>query len=148
MPCRHSKAAPHAPGSRAQADERDLPTGAGAVAALAYGSGSVPRVDAIVGPGNRWVTEAKRQVAGEVIIDSPAGPSEVLVLADANADPRLVALEMMAQAEHDPLATALLITPSQRLAQAVQAEVTEITARTVPPDFRRRQPHRCWLLER
>jgi histidinol dehydrogenase len=95
--------------------------GAGAVAALAYGSGSVPRVDAIVGPGNRWVTEAKRQVAGEVIIDSPAGPSEVLVLADANADPRLVALEMMAQAEHDPDAACVIVTPSDELATAAEA---------------------------
>ena len=76
--------------------------GAGAVAALAYGTATVPAADAVVGPGNRWVTEAKRQVAGEVMIDSPAGPSEVLVLADGDADPRSVALEVLAQAEHDP----------------------------------------------
>jgi len=95
--------------------------GAGAVAALAWGTESVPRVDAIIGPGNRWVTEAKRQVAGELVIDSPAGPSEVLVLADADADPRLVTLEMMAQAEHDPDAACVLVTTSRALAAAVEA---------------------------
>ncbi len=95
--------------------------GAGAVAALAYGTRTVPRVDAIVGPGNRWVTEAKRQVAGEVVIDSPAGPSEVLVLADSDADPRLVALEMMAQAEHDPDAACVIVTTSPELAAAAEA---------------------------
>jgi len=95
--------------------------GAGAVAALAYGTERVPQVDAIVGPGNRWVTEAKRQVAGELVIDSPAGPSEVLVLADGDADPRLVALEMMAQAEHDPDAACVLVTTSQALARASEA---------------------------
>lgn len=83
--------------------------GAGAVAALAYGTGSVPRVDAIVGPGNRWVTEAKRQVAGRLIIDSPAGPSEVLVLADGTAEPSLVAREILAQAEHDPDAACVVV---------------------------------------
>jgi histidinol dehydrogenase len=95
--------------------------GAGAVAALAWGTSSVPRVDAIVGPGNRWVTEAKAQVAGELLIDSPAGPSEVLVLAEADADPRLVALEMMAQAEHDPDAACVLVTTSDALASAAEA---------------------------
>lgn len=83
--------------------------GAGAVAALAFGTESVPAVDAIVGPGNRWVTEAKRQVAGRLIIDSPAGPSEVLVLADGTADPALVAREVLAQAEHDPDAACLVV---------------------------------------
>lgn len=81
----------------------------------------MPQVDAIVGPGNRWVTEAKRQVAGELVIDSPAGPSEVLVLADADADPRLVALEMMAQAEHDPDAACVLVTTSVEVAVAAEA---------------------------
>jgi histidinol dehydrogenase len=95
--------------------------GAGAVAALAFGTESVPQVDAIVGPGNRWVNEAKRQVAGELVIDSPAGPSEVLVLADASSDPRLAALEMMAQAEHDPDAACVLVTTSTALAQAAEA---------------------------
>jgi histidinol dehydrogenase len=83
--------------------------GAGAVAALAYGTESVPCVDAIVGPGNLWVTEAKRQVAGRVVIDSPAGPSEVLVLADAGADPELVAREVLAQAEHDRDAACVVV---------------------------------------
>ena len=83
--------------------------GAGAVAALAYGTATIPAVDAIVGPGNRWVTEAKRQVAGRVLIDSPAGPSEVLVLADATADPGLVATEVLAQAEHDPDAACVVV---------------------------------------
>ena len=94
--------------------------GAGAVAALAFGTESVPRVDAVVGPGNRWVTEAKRQVAGDVMIDSPAGPSEVLVLADGSADARLVVLEMMAQAEHDPDAACVLVTTSEGLVAAVE----------------------------
>jgi len=94
--------------------------GAGAVAALAFGTESVPRVDAIVGPGNRWVTEAKAQVAGEVVIDSPAGPSEVLVLADDTADPSLVATELMAQAEHDPDAACVLVTTSDRVARKTE----------------------------
>ena len=94
--------------------------GAGAVAALAFGTESVPRVDAVVGPGNRWVTEAKRQVAGELVIDSPAGPSEVLVLADDESDARRAALEMMAQAEHDPDAACVLVTTSEAVASAVE----------------------------
>jgi histidinol dehydrogenase len=97
--------------------------GAGAVAALAYGTGSVPAADAVVGPGNRWVTEAKRQVAGHVTIDSPAGPSEVLVLADDAADARLVALELMAQAEHDPDAACVAVTTSARLAATIEVEL-------------------------
>jgi histidinol dehydrogenase len=83
--------------------------GAGAVAAMAYGTRSVPRVEAIVGPGNQWVTEAKRQVAGELRIDSPAGPSEVLVVAGPGADPERVAAELMAQAEHDPEAAVAVV---------------------------------------
>jgi histidinol dehydrogenase len=83
--------------------------GAGAVAAMAYGTASVPRVDRIVGPGNAWVMEAKLQVAGQVAIDGPAGPSEVLVLADASAPPAVVARELVAQAEHDPRAAAVAV---------------------------------------
>jgi histidinol dehydrogenase len=94
--------------------------GAGAVGALAFGTESVPRVSAIVGPGNRWVTEAKRQVAGDVLIDSPAGPSEVLVVADETADPGLVALELVAQAEHDADAAVALVTPSPGLLEGVE----------------------------
>lgn len=102
--------------------------GAGAVAAMAYGTASVPAVDAVVGPGNRWVTEAKRQVAGDVLIDAPAGPSEIVVVADGTAPARLVALEMVAQAEHDPDASAVLITPSSRLADEVRRELGAVVA--------------------
>ena len=102
--------------------------GAGAVAAMAYGTESVPAVDAVVGPGNRWVTEAKRQVAGDVLIDAPAGPSEVVVVADDTAPARLVALEMAAQAEHDPDASAVLITPSARLAAEARRALGAIVA--------------------
>ncbi|MEO5988927.1 MAG: histidinol dehydrogenase [Candidatus Eisenbacteria bacterium] len=83
--------------------------GAGAIGAMAYGTASVPRVDRIVGPGNAWVTEAKRQVAGLVPIDAPAGPSEVLVIADDRANAAAVARELVAQAEHDPEARAMAV---------------------------------------
>jgi histidinol dehydrogenase len=83
--------------------------GAGAIAAMAFGTASVPRVDRIVGPGNAYVAEAKLQVAGAVAIDAPAGPSELLVIADDSCDPRRVALEMLAQAEHDPSAAVLAV---------------------------------------
>lgn len=104
--------------------------GAGAVGAMAFGTASVPRVDAIVGPGNVWVTEAKRQVAGDVLIDSPAGPSEVLVVADETADPRKAALELVAQAEHDPEAAVALVTWSPALLDAVRRALAEEVART------------------
>lgn len=94
--------------------------GAGAIGAMAFGTGSVPRVDAIVGPGNRWVTEAKRQMAGDLLIDSPAGPSEVLVVADSGADPRLCALELVCQAEHDPEAAVALVTDAPELFEEVE----------------------------
>jgi histidinol dehydrogenase len=94
--------------------------GAGAVAAMAYGAGSIPRCAAVVGPGNKWVLEAKRQVAGEVVIDSPAGPSEVLVLADETADPVKVAAELIAQAEHDPEAACALVSTSAELIAATE----------------------------
>jgi histidinol dehydrogenase len=94
--------------------------GAGAVAALAYGTPSVPRVDAIVGPGNQWVTEAKRQVAGELRIDSPAGPSEVLVVAGPSADPERVAQELLAQAEHDPEAAVAAVTWDPALLERIR----------------------------
>jgi histidinol dehydrogenase len=103
--------------------------GAGAVAALTYGTGSVPRVDAIVGPGNRYVTEAKRQVAGDVVIDSPAGPSEVLVLADEGSSPRLCALELVCQAEHDPDAAVALVTTSRELLTRVRSSLRTEVAR-------------------
>jgi histidinol dehydrogenase len=97
--------------------------GAQAVGALAYGTETVPRVDKIVGPGNAWVASAKRQVYGEVDIDSIAGPSEVLIIADADARPAWVAADLIAQAEHDPEARAVLVTPSRALADAVEVEL-------------------------
>lgn len=100
--------------------------GAGAIAALAYGTESVPRVDRIVGPGNAWVAEAKIQVASAVAIDSPAGPSELLVLADDTADPQVIAREMLAQAEHDPLAAVLAVVTSEALANAVKEELCRL----------------------
>ncbi|MGD2120377.1 MAG: histidinol dehydrogenase [Gemmatimonadota bacterium] len=103
--------------------------GAGAIGALAFGTPSVPRVDAIVGPGNRFVTEAKRQVAGDVPIDSPAGPSEVLVLADDSADPRLCALELICQSEHDPDAAVALVTDSPDILAKVRSALEEEVAR-------------------
>jgi len=97
--------------------------GAQAVGALAYGTESVPRVDKIVGPGNAWVASAKRQVYGEVDIDSIAGPSEVLIIADAGAAPAWVAADLIAQAEHDTEARAVLVTTSEALADYVDAEL-------------------------
>ncbi|MGB9802311.1 histidinol dehydrogenase [Desulfofundulus sp.] len=97
--------------------------GAQAIAALAYGTQTIRPVDKIVGPGNLYVTLAKQQVFGLVDIDMLAGPSEVLVIADDSADPRYVAADMLSQAEHDPLARALLLTPDSQLAQAVKDEL-------------------------
>ena len=97
--------------------------GAQAVAALAYGTESVPAVDKIVGPGNIFVATAKRKVFGQVDIDMIAGPSEILVLADATCDPAWVAADLLSQAEHDRLASAVLVTDSEALALAVQAEL-------------------------
>ncbi|HET9015945.1 MAG TPA: histidinol dehydrogenase [Thermomicrobiaceae bacterium] len=97
--------------------------GAQAIAALAYGTASVPRVDKIVGPGNLFVVLAKRRVYGEVDIDQLPGPTETLLIADETADPPLCAADLLAQAEHDPLASAILITTSARLATSVQQEL-------------------------
>ena len=105
--------------------------GAGAIAAMAFGTASVPRVDRIVGPGNAYVAEAKLQVASVVAIDSPAGPSELLVLCDHSADPALVAREMLAQAEHDPLAAVVAVTTSVRSARAI-TEALEALLPTQP----------------
>ena len=102
--------------------------GAGAVAALSYGTESVPRCDAVVGPGNRWVLEAKRQVAGDVRIDSPAGPSELLVLADDSADAQMIAAELVAQAEHDPEAAVVLVATDSALVEAVATELARQVA--------------------
>ena len=102
--------------------------GAQAIAALAFGTESIPRVDKITGPGNIYVTVAKREVFGHVGIDMVAGPSEVLVVADESADPRWVAADLLSQAEHDPLAAAILVTDSEILAGQVDAELLRQTA--------------------
>ena len=97
--------------------------GAQAIAALAYGTESIPKVDKIVGPGNAFVAEAKKQVFGRVSIDMIAGPSEILIVADGASNPRHLAADLLSQAEHDTMASAVLITDSGNLAQAVQAEL-------------------------
>lgn len=97
--------------------------GAQAIAALAYGTQSVPKVDKIVGPGNAFVAEAKKQVFGAVSIDMIAGPSEILVIADSTCNAKYVAADLLSQAEHDKLASAVLVTDSMELAQQVQAEL-------------------------
>jgi histidinol dehydrogenase len=99
--------------------------GAQAVAALAWGTATIPRVDKIVGPGNLFVATAKRLVYGQVDIDSIAGPSEVLIVADGSAPPAVVAADMLAQAEHDPQAAAICVTPDRRLAGRVAAALAE-----------------------
>ena len=97
--------------------------GAQAIAALAYGTESVPKVDKIVGPGNAFVAEAKKQVFGQVSIDMIAGPSEILIVADGKTNPRYAAADLLSQAEHDKMASAVLVTDSEQLAQAVRAEL-------------------------
>lgn len=116
------------PGTLVAADIAGVKTiykagGAQAVAAMAYGTESVPKVDKITGPGNIFVALAKKAVYGHVSIDSIAGPSEILVLADETANPRYVAADLLSQAEHDELASAILITTSRELAEQVSAEV-------------------------
>ena len=97
--------------------------GAQAIAALAYGTETIPKVDKIVGPGNAFVAEAKKQVFGKVAIDMIAGPSEILVVADGTCEARIVAADMLSQAEHDKMASAVLVTDSEELAKEVQAEL-------------------------
>ena len=97
--------------------------GAQAIAALAYGTETIPKVDKIVGPGNAFVAEAKKQVYGKVSIDMIAGPSEILIVADGATDPRYAAADLLSQAEHDKLASAVLVTDSASLAEAVQQEL-------------------------
>ena len=101
--------------------------GAQAVAALTYGAGFIPRVDKLVGPGNAYVAAAKRMAYGQLDIDMVAGPSEVLVIADEKADPRLAAADLLSQAEHDKLASAVLLTTSRALAEAVDREIIRQT---------------------
>ena len=105
--------------------------GAQAVAALAYGTESVPRVDKITGPGNEYVAEAKRQVFGVVGIDMIAGPSDILVIADGTGDPELIAADMLSQCEHGPDSAAVLVTVCEKFAQAVSAEI-ETQLRALP----------------
>lgn len=102
--------------------------GAQAIAALAYGTRTIPRVDRIVGAGNAWVTAAKRAVSADVAIDMPAGPSEALVVADADADPDLVGLDLLAQAEHGPDSIAVLVTDNPSLVDAVEARLPGLAA--------------------
>lgn len=97
--------------------------GAQAVAALAYGTDSIPKVDKIVGPGNAFVAEAKKQVFGKVSIDMIAGPSEILVVADSTANPRFVAADLLSQAEHDKMASAVLVTDSREFAERVSEQL-------------------------
>ena len=100
--------------------------GAGAIAAMAFGTASVPRVDRIVGPGNAWVAEAKLQVVGSTGIDAPAGPSELLVIADELATPAVVAVEMLAQGEHDPAASVIALCVGEAVAGAVERAMMEL----------------------
>ena len=111
--------------------------GAQAVTALAWGTETVPKVDKIVGPGNVYVAEAKRQVFGVVDIDMIAGPSEILIVADEASDPRWVAADLLSQAEHDPMASAVLITDSPDLARAVQAAIEHQLSRLERRDIAR-----------
>ena len=121
-PTREGKVSPHmlVAARRAGVDAVYRVGSAWSVAAMAYGTETVPRCDVIVGPGNIYVTVAKKMVSGAVGIDMIAGPSEVLVIADGNADPEFVAADMLSQAEHDPLASAVLVTASRALAEKVR----------------------------
>ena len=112
----------------AGADEIYKVGGAQAVGALAYGTASIPKVDKIVGPGNIFVALAKKAVYGYVSIDSIAGPSEIMVLADETANPRFVAADLLSQAEHDEMASAILVTTSETLAEQVSVEVDKFVA--------------------
>ena len=111
--------------------------GAQAIAALAYGTESVPKVDKIVGPGNAFVAEAKKQVFGTVSIDMIAGPSEILIVADGATNPRHAAADLLSQAEHDKLASAVLVTDSMELAQAVQSEIEKQIPQLLRADIAR-----------
>jgi histidinol dehydrogenase len=109
--------------------------GAQAIAAMAFGTASVPRVDRIVGPGNAYVTEAKRQVAGIVGIDGLAGPTELVLVADADADARWIAVDLVAQAEHDPNAQATLVTPDEGMLGRVEASLEAEVAKAARKDI-------------
>jgi histidinol dehydrogenase len=123
--------------------------GAQAVAALAYGTATIAPVDRIVGPGNAYVAEAKRQVFGRVGIDGIAGPSEVVILADRTADPRQVAVDLLAQAEHDEAAQAILLTDDRELADEVASAVdAELHSLTRPEAAASWRDHGCIILVR
>lgn len=111
--------------------------GAQAIAALAYGTESIPKVDKIVGPGNAFVAEAKKQVFGEVAIDMIAGPSEILIVADGKTDPRYAAADLLSQAEHDKLASAVLVTDSPTLAESVRDEIEKQLPALIRADIAR-----------
>ncbi|MDB4907007.1 MAG: Histidinol dehydrogenase [Gemmatimonadetes bacterium] len=112
----------------AEADRVFAIGGAGAIAAMAFGTESVPRVDRIVGPGNAYVAEAKLQLAGAVAIDAPAGPSELLVIADASSDARVIARELVAQAEHDPLACCVVVVIGEELEVGIVEAIASAAA--------------------
>lgn len=103
--------------------------GAQAVAAMAFGTASIPRVDKIFGPGNRYVTKAKQQLSSVVAIDMPAGPSEVLVMADDSANPTFIAADLLSQAEHGPDSQAILVCTSEKIAARTEAEITRLSTR-------------------
>src|SRR5262249_50763710 len=120
--------------------------GAQAIAALAYGTATIPRVDKIVGPGNRWVAEAKRQVVGEVGIDMIAGPTEVLIIADSTARPVRVAADLIAQAEHDQDAVCWCVTTDAALADALPAALESGLAAAPRADIAREALERNGLI--
>lgn len=103
--------------------------GAQAIAAMAFGTASIPRVDKIFGPGNRYVTKAKQQLSSVVAIDMPAGPSEVLVMADDSANPTFIAADLLSQAEHGPDSQAILVCTSEKIAARTEAEITRLSTR-------------------
>ena len=119
--------------------------GAHAIAAFAYGTASVPKVDKIVGPGNIYVSEAKRQVYGIVGVDMIAGPSEIVIVADDSAPPRCIAMDLISQAEHDELTSSLLITDSQRLAEEVEKIIKEELFSSGEITLRALE-NNCWLI--
>ncbi len=131
-PSPEGKANPHAlmAAMLAGVDEVYKVGGPQAIAAMAFGTQTIPKVDKIVGPGNIYVTAAKLLVSGQVEIDFPAGPSEILIVADEGADPELVAWDMLSQAEHDPDAAAVLVTTNMRLAEAVAERLAELVERS------------------
>ncbi|AKL94752.1 histidinol dehydrogenase 1 [Clostridium aceticum] len=125
----------------AGADEIYCMGGAQAIAAYAYGTETVTKVDLIVGPGNKYVTEAKRQVLGDVGIDSLAGPSEVLIIADETANPTFIAIDLLAQAEHDPNAKSILVSTSEEI---IEKSMTELE-RLIPTLPTGQIAHQAWL---